>query len=210
MPNFLKDTKKVVGCDLDDVLADFMKTFMTIGSAKFGIDPTVYPTSWEWDGVKYKTGLPLTKAEIAYEVDRIWDVVIATPAFWEKLDVMPNVKVDDVRELDRLTKLYFPTARAITADGLDVGQQSAYWLATRFGITFPTVFVSNEKGPLASALKYDYFIDDRPTNCQAIKKAAPNCKVFLMNASHNQWFNDLNFPRIYKFGEFAGIVLKGE
>lgn len=208
MPNFLKDTKKIVGMDLDDVLANFIKTFMAIAERKFGVDPTVLPDSWEWTGCRLLDGTPLTQKQTLEFVDAVWEEVIATGNFWETLEVMPGVDREKIAELSRKTKLYFPTARAVTAGGIDVGFQSALWIHQNFGIMFPTVFVSMEKGPLAAALKYDYFIDDRPVNCEAIKKANPTCKVYLMNASHNQTYNNPEFTRVYSANEFADIVLR--
>lgn len=209
-PNFIKDPRKIVGMDLDDVLADFIKTFMGIAQRRFGVDSTVLPHTWDWDGVQYENGTPLTKEQIDDVIVKTWDTVIATPNFWETLDVLPGVDRQLVNLLDYRTKLYFPTARAVTSGGIDVGRQSAIWLRKNFLIAFPTVFVSNEKGPLAAALKYDYFIDDRPVNCEAIKKANPSCKVFMQNASHNQDVSLPEIPRVYSVNEFAEIVLKGE
>ena len=42
MTQFLKDTRKVVGCDLDDVLADFIAAFMDIAAQKYGVDPDIF------------------------------------------------------------------------------------------------------------------------------------------------------------------------
>jgi hypothetical protein len=67
-----------------------------------------------------------------------------------------------------------------------------------------------EKGPMARALKYDFFIDDRPRNCEDIKKALPDCKVFLKDSSHNRsWLCIDGIQRIGGFNEFAEIVLGG-
>lgn len=209
-PNFIKDTRKIVGMDLDDVLADFIKRFMEIACRIFQVDPNILPYNWDWDGLRFLDGTPLTTEQKDNIVVAVWDVIIATPDFWQTLDVLPGVDAQLVNTLDYRTKLYFPTARAVTKGGIDVGRQSATWLRKNFLIAFPTVFVSNEKGPLAAALKYDYFIDDRPVNCEAIKKANSTCKVFLMNASHNKDYVNPEFPRVMSVNEFAGIVLKGE
>lgn len=192
-------TKPVVGCDLDDVLANFIKKFMDIAFDMYGVDPSLRPTSWEWDNAD------LTKDRI----NGIWQTITDTYNFWETLEVEPGASHDSVCLLNRESKLYFPTARAYSI-GDDIGEQSARWLLNKFNIPFPTVFVSSEKGPLAAALKYDYFIDDRPKNCVEVKKAYPPCKVFLKNASHNQNIELAEIPRVLNFDEFAGIVTRGE
>jgi 5'(3')-deoxyribonucleotidase len=194
--------RPVVGCDLDDVLADFIERFMAIASVKYGVDPSLRPTSWEWDD------LNMTKEM----VDGTWSVISETTNFWKSLSIVPGVDPWLVYTLQYRAKLYFPTARAIVP-GDDIGEQSAYWLRKNFELRFPTVFVSNEKGPLAAALKYDYFIDDRPKNCYEVKAARPECKVFMCDSTHNQAesFSKLNkelgIPRISGFNEFARIVI---
>ena len=193
--------RPIVGCDLDDVLSDFIKAFMTIAATKYGVDPTVRPSSWEWDDAN------MTKEM----VKGVWDEITTTYNFWTKLDVESGVSYEWVRTLDENAKLYFPTARA-HCFGDDVGVQSAHWLWDKFDISFPTVIVSNDKGPLAAALKYDYFIDDRPKNCIEVKQALPSCKVFLKDASHNKAASlaHLDIPRVKDFDTFAQIVLRGE
>ncbi len=196
----INDPRKIVGCDLDDVLADFIQKFMEIAADKYGVNPDLRPTSWEWADVDMS----------AERVDGVWAEIIEQPHFWETLRVMPYVNRSLVLALNDNAKLYFPTARAITQGGVDVGLQSARWLNHNFGLDYPTVIVSNEKGPMAIALKYDYFIDDRPKNCLAIQAALPNCKIFMQNASHNQGVELSGIPRIQSFNDFASMILEGE
>lgn len=186
----------VVGMDLDDVLADFIKKFMEIAHEKYGVDPSLRPTSWEWDDVQMTAEM----------VKGVWEVITATEDFWETLDVIEGVEPRLIQKLDDNVKLYFPTARAFSA-GDDVGKQSARWINEHFEIGFPTVIVSSEKGEMAKVLKYDYFVDDRPKNCLDIKAALPDCKVFLVNATHNHAFSDPRIPRIPNVNYFVRKVL---
>jgi 5'(3')-deoxyribonucleotidase len=195
----------VVGCDLDDVLADFIERFMQIAADKYGVDSNLRPTSWEWDDLNMSKEM----------VDGVWGIISQTTDFWKTLKIVPGVSPYLVRDISQRTKLYFPTARAVVP-GDDIGDQSAYWLRKNFEIKFPTVFVSNEKGPLASALKYDYFIDDRPKNCYEVKKARPECKVFMCDSTHNQselftaTNKELGIERISGFNDFAIRVMQAE
>lgn len=186
----------IVGMDLDDVLADFIKSFMQLAHKRYGVDPSLRPTSWEWDDVNMTADM----------VKGTWDDIIAIENFWETLDVVQGVEPRLIQSLDNNVKLYFPTARALVK-GDDVGKQSARWIRNKFGIDIPTVIVSSEKGEMAKALKYDYFIDDRPKNCLDIKAALPDCQVFLANASHNQAFSDPRIPRVSGVNNFARRVL---
>lgn len=191
---------KIVGCDLDDVLADFMTKFIEMANIKYGIpvDTSLRPIDWAWSNMGW------TKAQES----ALWQQLHDTPDFWTTLDVLPKVDRGLVRTLSDKTKMYFPTARA-QAIGDDVSIQSARWLLNEFGIPFPTVVVSNEKGPLAAALKYDYFIDDRPKNCLEVKAALPSCQVYISDASHNQDFENADIPRVSGFNEFALNILGG-
>jgi 5'(3')-deoxyribonucleotidase len=196
---FPVDKKKIVGCDLDDVLANFIGRFMEIAHRLYGVDENLRPTSWEWDDVNMTEEM----------VNGVWKEIFATENFWCHVGTEPGASMERLRRLDKHCKLYFPTARAFVP-GYDVGWQSSWWLVNNFGLRFPTVIVSNEKGPLAAALKYDYFIDDRPKNCLEVKAARPECKVFLKTSTHNLKFDlsDRGILRIENFDAFADLVLK--
>lgn len=192
----------IIGIDLDDVLCNFMDRFLDYARARYGRPaPGSAPIDWEWSNV-----LPDKDEQAA-----VWSDALSNPNFWETLAVNAGVTPNVIRELDEKHTLYFPTARVETKAGAPVRKQSAYWLLQKLGITFPTVIVAYEKGPMATALKYDYFIDDRPKNCIDIQKALPNCKVFLKDASHNQPFDAVTngFTRVKTFDEFAKIILEG-
>ena len=198
----MNDHKRiVVGCDLDDVVADFIKGFMEIAARKYGVDPDLRPTSWEWDGAD------MTKER----VDDVWQEITNTRNWWETLAVETGVSKRVMQRLNNETQLFFPTARAYCV-GDPVSVQSAVWLHEHFNISYPTVIVANSKGPLAAALKYDFFIDDRPKNCIEVKTAVPRCRVFMKTATHNLStdLSESGIPRIATFDEFAETVLSAK
>ena len=190
----------VIGCDLDGVLFNFSKSFNDAANRRYG-RPDV-STKWaDWNG----SNLGLTKEEFK----QTWCDIAATVNFWETVTVMPHVNRELVWTLDDAHTVYFPTARAHTS-GRPVGKQTARAIHANFDIPYPAVFVSNEKGPMAQALQYDYFIDDKPENCIDVKKALPNCKVFLVSLPHNSKFDaPFNTQRVDNFNEFAKLILKG-
>jgi 5'(3')-deoxyribonucleotidase len=190
----------VIGIDLDDVLFDFIGRFTSMANKKYGRPALgTAPIDWSW------SNFGLTKDEIT----DIWNDIHMTPNFWESLSVGTGVNRGLLTALDALHTVYFPTARAACV-GRSVPKQCARVISKHFDIQFPAVFVCMEKGPMALALKYDYFIDDRPKNCEDIKRALPDCKVFLRDSSHNRsWKEPINIQRIAGFNEFAEIVLGG-
>src|SRR5271166_874131 len=163
----------VIGIDLDGVLFDFSAKFSEVCARRF--QRTIDPIADDWDMSNFGT---------KEECDLAWSVVRMTANFWEVVPVEPGVNRGLVQAVDALHTVYFPTARAHTI-GRAIGKQTARAIHKNFDIQYPTVFVSNEKGPMALALQYDYFIDDRPKNCVDIKSVLPNCKVFLRNLKHN-------------------------
>ena len=200
----IEKRRVIVGCDLDDVLCAFIPEFIDRARAHgFGPDDDRLPNSWSWDNMGWTRE----------QQDIIWHELSDTLDLWAYMPVIPTVDVDLVQTLSKKAVVVFPTARA-QAVGDDVALQTARWLLSNFGVSFPTVIVSNEKGPLAAALKYDYFLDDRPKNCYEVKAARPECKGYLCESSHNQDEEtrlkcaELGIPRIAGFNEFAKLILE--
>lgn len=194
------ETRKMVAFDLDDVLADFINPFMKV-CAELHNRPDLIglpPSDWEW------TNANMT----ATQLEEAWEVVNKTPYFWANLPTKDGINKWLIAKVVEKCNVVFPTARAF-APGPSVAVQSAMFIQENFDIQFPTVIVGNSKGPLAAALKYDFFIDDRPKNVLEVKAARPECKVYLNNASHNQTFDSLahGIPRVPSVNEFCKEVL---
>lgn len=187
-----------IGIDLDDCLVDFISEFVRVCNTMFG-RPEIgaRPSDWEWSNF----GLS------AAQLDDAWDKIKSTHSFWCDLPIEPGFDVVDFRNFERENEIFFITARVQTLGPL-VSKQSAIWLRSKLGISYPTVIVSSTKGPLAQALALDYFIDDRPKNCLEVKGAAPKCRVYLKNSSHNQDFDGrlYGISRVADLREFMNIV----
>jgi len=193
----------IIGIDLDDVLADFISEFTALAYKRFGRpEPGTLPVDWEW------SNFGLSKDEQS----AVWGDIKSDPYFWQMLSVEEGVSARLLAELEQKHTVYYPTARVDANLGASAAKQSAYWLRKKFGIQFPAVFATYDKKPMALALKYDYFIDDRPKNCLDIQSALPNCKVYLKDSSHNAAFDaEANgLTRVRDFDEFAKIILEGK
>ena len=191
-----------IGIDLDDVLVDFISEFTNIASALYGIDRNLKPVDWDW------SNYGLSKEQNA----EIWEEIKIAYNFWEYLRPAEGANPNSIQALKALPNvdLVFITARATTL-GDTVQYQSALWLDRKMGMQYPTVIVDNNKGPIAAALKLDYFVDDRPKNCLEIMQAVPGCKVFLKDSSHNlSYVAPPELPRVRDFDEFVRIVVKNE
>lgn len=187
-----------IGIDLDDVICDFIGTFVKLANETFG-KPEIgtLPIDWEW------SNLGLSKEEI----DQLWAIIRSTPRFWLDLGKEDGFSAALLRDLDMEHELFFITARMPTG-GDSVKYQSARWLA-KYGVCYPTVLVEHNKSPLAAALKLEAFVDDRPKNILEIQAALPNCKMYLKDSSHNQGVVIEGVQRVQDFNEFAKIILGG-
>ena len=188
-----------IGIDLDDVTANFIDVFMKMSYEKFGRPALgTKPIDWEWSNAE------LSREEIG----SLWVDVSNSLNFWENLPRDPGASVIGMHKLKHIADLFFITARAETK-GESTQFQSARWLDYNFALTYPTVIVDKNKGPIAAALGLNYFVDDRPKNCLEIKEAVPECEVFLKRACHNLDYAAPEWMKVVdSFDEFAEILYR--
>ena len=93
--------------------------------------------------------------------------VLTIENFWETLDELEPGAVAELASLatERRWEIVFLTDRPEAA-GLSVQMQTQRWLS-RHGFPFPSVLTVNKvnRGKLASVLRLDAVVDDRPENC---------------------------------------------
>lgn len=178
-----------IGIDVDGVLSD---TLIAIHRKFPG-----------WDTTKGWYG-GFTKEQF----DEVWANAKYTRNFWINIPVVQGFNHSLMLNLNRAHDVYFITDRFDTLGG-SAAHQTMKW--TRFqllaGGAPAGVIVTKDKGPAAAVLNLDFFIDDKPDNCLAVQRSAPNCRVFLCDLPHNlTWSGDL--PRVTNFNEFAKLILE--
>lgn len=165
-----------LGIDLDGVLADFVKGFnkrVLLQTKK--VMPAV-ATCWDW----YR------QAGVTEEEDKLlWKSIANDACFFKDLDPLPNAP-DDLRLLTKLARdghqVYFITTRP----GAYAQIQSGDWLLMHGYRESPAVLLAGSpesKAQLATALKLDLFIDDRPENVQEVSKT--DTRTFLLTTPYN-------------------------
>ncbi len=191
----------VIGIDCDDVCCDFQSSYVRLLNFMFG-RPPIGTAPIDWSG----SNLQLTNEE----TKQSWAEVAKVPNFWADLKPLPSFDNETIVLLKRLIMrhdVYFITNRFATP-GSSPMKQTKHWFYINALIKSPNVMIAKDKGPMASVLQLDAFIDDKPQNCLDVLEVRPNARVYLCNSSHNQPFSDPRIPRVKDLKEFAKLILE--
>lgn len=209
---------KIIGVDVDGVLADFNTDYRrllceTTGRDLFnGETPEIGKGCWEPPCWYYAEHYGYTKEEDK----RVWDIMLRdSHTFWQNLQPYPGSPqfLQSLRLVN--ADVYFITTRP----GLSCKHQTEVWLE-RHGYPRPTVLIARgDKGGVASTLRLTHFIDDRPENCIDVKEACreagnewPSCSISLLNRRYNEryhtWMNNHNIQVIDTLDQFISEVAK--
>jgi 5'(3')-deoxyribonucleotidase len=164
-----------IGLDVDGVLADFTSAYVQLMYQITGRGEPALPEDWqpsEWN-FEHTLGFGKDIVEIT------WDIINASSTFWFGLTPLTDI---DLESLSLTNDLYFITTRP----GTSPKQQTENWLKYHFGMTKPTVLISDDKGAIARGLKLDIFIDDRDKNLWAVKGASPATQCYVLDYPYNR------------------------
>ena len=190
-----------IGIDMDDVLCNFQKKEVEIMHAMYGRPPLgTMPIDWEGSNLQVT---PDEYKAFWTEATTVWNL-------WEFLEPLPSFDHDTKRLLystNARHDVFFVTNRFPTLGKTPMKQTKA-WLHNVAGILQPNVMLAKDKGPMASVLELDAFLDDRPKNCLDVLAARPAARVYLCNSSHNQPFSDPRIPRVKDLKEFLNLILE--
>lgn len=179
-----------IGIDMDSVITDTL-------SAVQKLNP-------KWSGESWDGGC--TPAEYV----ATWDLVAKTENFWYNVSPLPCMDLEAfhlLRDLCARHDVFFVTDRFATS-GKSPMNQTKYWLLQHGAVVMPNVLIAKDKGPMASVLELDAFIDDRPKNVLDVLAARPNARVYLCDSSHNKTFDDPRIPRVKDLKEFLKLILE--
>jgi 5'(3')-deoxyribonucleotidase len=191
----------IIGIDVDDVCANFQKEFVTLLHGMYG-RPSLdtVPVDWNWSNCE------VSKEEMALA----WKKAAGVISLWALLEPLPSFDDETIVLLKRLTlqhDVYFVTNHFATP-GSSPMKQTKHWFYTNARIEAPNVMIAKDKGPMASVLQLDAFIDDKPQNCLDVLEVRPNARVYLCDCSHNQPFSDPRIPRVKDLKEFLKLILE--
>lgn len=171
---------KIIGCDVDGVLADFnegyRRTLCTIGGRN-GFENEPVASCWEPPQWYYAEHFGYTKDEDT----RAWNEMLSSPVYWRLLNPYPGV-CEFLHKLRQVNaEIYFITTRP----GQTCKVQTECWLEA-MGFYRPTVLIARgDKGGIARGLQLTHFLDDRPENCFDVHDTFPTCATFLFSRRYN-------------------------
>lgn len=175
--------KRILGVDVDGVLANFNESFIRLtiditGRDLFPARPFDIPC---WNYPQY---YGYTEQETA----GVWEKIENSPIFWETLAPYEDT-INAVRYLREQFALgndiYFVTSRP----GKSAKIQTEKWLRSWF--LPPTVLISSNKGLCSRALAFDAYIDDRWEN--ALDVSTTGAQSILMDRPWNREYNAEEF-----------------
>ncbi len=184
-----------IGIDCDGVLADFKLAYTTEMQRLYPDIPyLVHKTEGmlAWD----ETAHPFVTPEMAKET---WKYITMARDWWLTLAPIPTfTERTSLTHLAKDQDVYIITARANTL-GDSVVHQTWRWLGNQ-GIHGASVILAKQKGSVARALKLDYFLDDKPENCEDVADCAEDCRVFL-----REWNWNREIPLHWSIGSYKNL-----
>jgi hypothetical protein len=180
-----------IGIDMDDVVTNALIAVQKV-------EP-------RWDVTDWNGGME--PAECA----EVWKKVAEQPNFWALLDPLPSFDAETrglLLDTHYAHDVWFITDRFQTPGLSSPLKQTKYWFGKHTLLHMPNILIAKGKGPAASVLQLDAFIDDRPKNCIDVKTAMPYCRVYLADSSHNKPFSDPCIPRVKDLKEFLKLIME--
>ena len=185
------------GIDVDGVLAQFNARFaerliqVSGGKDAIGKDRRRnddFPC-WNWP-----EHFGYTKAEN----NAAWESVKRDQAFWASLRPYSDA-LDALIMLRSLRQnghdIYFITARP----GERAKLQTERWLMDH-GMNVATVLISSAKGACAEALNLDFYVDDKPENCEDVQEFS-RAETYVVTRAWNVGFASPYIQRVANLSE---------
>lgn len=173
---------KIIGVDVDGVLANFFKAYEDLiidvsGVDKFGDSryPHVFPRVWNW---------PESYGYNKETMNQVWDEIKFSESFWLNMEPLPGAEgfLNKLSQTDH--EVYFITDRP----GIETQLQTTAWLEEH-GYPLPSVIISRKgKGAVCDALSINYYIDDKVENIEDVNWKSAHTKAFLLYYPYNNHF----------------------
>ncbi len=162
-----------LGLDIDGVLANFNQSYIALASKRLN-RPIATHEPEEWNYL-------LNRGVLLEEETKLWEWIEDNPQWWEELSGYEE-NISAAFCIPQEVDVYYISSRPTPAL-----RHTKNWLK-RMNLGEAAVILTYEKGPVARALKLDYFIDDRPENCLEVKGCHSSCHVTMLSRPWNQHY----------------------
>lgn len=187
---------KIIGVDVDGVLANFFEAYERLhiqvaGEDKFGDKkwPAQRPQYWHWP------------AEFGYtreHTSEVWKRIKQDPLFWAMLKPLPGAEEFLNALANSEHEVYFITDRP----GNNPQHQTIDWLY-EYGYSHPSVIISRHgKAICCDAVGTDLYIDDKPENVEEVAEAGRD--VYILDQPYNRSCE--SGIRVANLAEFLEVV----
>jgi 5' nucleotidase, deoxy (Pyrimidine), cytosolic type C protein (NT5C) len=176
----------VLGIDLDEVCADFVGGFNRRAYEVLGEDVIRTDKNYRWPCWAIVDALSITPEQEQI----VWNDISDRGGFWQNLDPLPGAK-DALLTLQYMeqagdVRLVFLTARP-EVSGNGTYLETLRWLKHRVGVDYPYVVIAHDKGPVAKALGFTHFVDDKFQNIEAVRDAGVH-RTFFVRHPHGEQY----------------------
>lgn len=182
-------TITTIACDLDGCLANFTKSY---GDCLIQVGGNLLPDGWRNDPDFPKTWYWDREAGYRTEVEtEVWQNHIMQPGskFWQNLEPLPYARETLLMLNSRQKRgdqVWFVSHRM----GDRAHLQTLTWLYNH-GMDYPQLVFAEDKVPVLRLLKPNFFIDDKPSTCEAVEKASKqegwkNFQNYCKDAPYNR------------------------
>ncbi|MBB6214086.1 hypothetical protein HNQ80_000155 [Anaerosolibacter carboniphilus] len=181
--------------DMDGVLSNFTKFYLSAAHEKYGTPLVPVVTHWNYS----EAGIGLSQ-EMAMEV---WKTILSIENMWEGLEpIITEEEREILQEMirDPQYEFYAITARPQTP-GKSVLLQCYQWLEQHIGKGI-SVVPRRDKVKTCKGLDIDYAIDDSPVFVKELMEGEVN--VYLRDQPYNQEVEGV--PRMYSLKTFLELI----
>jgi hypothetical protein len=165
---------KIIGIDVDGVLADFNAVYKLLIEKVSGLKlPDIsdyYPNTWNYD---------VAAGASPAHVKEAWKFIKEHDQFWYNIPAYPDAKdfldVIDFAHMRCGESIYFITNRV----GHYVKHQTEAWLRYH-GFPNPTVLITADKAGACNVLGITHYIDDKNENCYSVHEEARETQCYML------------------------------
>jgi 5'(3')-deoxyribonucleotidase len=185
----LRIPNKIIGVDLDGVIADIVTQLVRFSRTEYGLD--LSPSTFESENIE--TCTPIN----AEQLRRLF----CDPKFFRTMRAIPGARTSLARLVDAGFTVHIVTDRFWYPG---IHDDTRYWISRRAIPATSVVFANkSEKQTIARDLEFRWFIEDQRSNANLLSNV---CRVLLLDRPYNQGMLASNVQRTKSLNVASEII----